>query len=228
MSTCFAKNIHHTGQRLIDAGAHVERLNSEPSRIDPDHLSSSRNSSAHSCATDAGHSMLTVPPRRCILIRMAPPVEFDRSDTGTKFGAPSIATAEPAPRMAMGIPLRSASLTQRRTTLAFSPRAKAMAAMDTPGCWHSPTVSALNSSLWLRRRRRPVPITCPVVCTCTPVALSKRASWHHGPRANRCLPRTLTAFPATSPKLSHRVSKYCRRCELKCCNTESSVIDGLV
>jgi hypothetical protein len=61
----------------------------------------------------------------------------------------------------------------------------------------------LNSSLWLRRRRRPVPITCPVVCTCTPVVLSNRASWHHYPRANRCLARTLTRKSLASTRQRH-------------------------
>ena len=42
----------------------------EPSRIDADHLTSSRNSSAHSCAADAGHSTLTVPPRRFTSMRI--------------------------------------------------------------------------------------------------------------------------------------------------------------
>jgi hypothetical protein len=179
MSTRFAKHIHHTGERFVHTGTHVERLHSKPGGIDPNHLINSRKSSAHSCAADAGHSTVTVPPRRRTLMRIEPPATFEVSDTGTKDGAPSIATAEPGPRIAMGVPLRSASLTQRRTTLAFSPRAKAIAAMDTPGCWHSPTVSALKRSLWLRRRRRPVPTSCPVVCTCTPIALIKRASWHH-------------------------------------------------
>jgi len=192
MRTRFAKDIHDTGQRLIDTGTHVERLYGEPGRIDSDHLISSRSSSAHSCAADAGHSMLTVPPRRRTLMRIAASVGFDGSGTGTKFWTPSTARLDAEFRIAMGIPLRSASLTQRRNTLALSPRAKAMAAMDTPGCWHSPTASALKSWLWVRRRRRPMPTTCPVVRTCTPIALNKRASWHHYRRARRCVSRTLT------------------------------------
>ena len=192
MRTRFAKDIHDAGQRLVDTGTHVERLHCEPGRIDSDHLISSRSSSAHSCAADAGHSTITVPPRRRTLIRIAPSVGFDGSGTGTKFWPPSIARFDAEPRIAMGIPLRSASLTQRRNTLALSPRAKAMAAMDTPGCWHSPTASALKRGLWLRRRRRPIPTACSVVRTCTPIALNKRASLHHYRRAKRCLSRTLT------------------------------------
>src|ERR1700684_1457997 len=45
MRTRFAKYIHDTGQRLIDTGTHIERLYGEPSRIDSDHLISSRSSS---------------------------------------------------------------------------------------------------------------------------------------------------------------------------------------
>ncbi len=48
MRARFAKDIHDPGQRLVDAGAHVNRLYREPGRIDPDHLMSSRNGSAHS------------------------------------------------------------------------------------------------------------------------------------------------------------------------------------
>ena len=194
MRTRFAKDIHDARQRLIDTGTHIERLYGEPGRIDSDHLISSRSSSAHSCAADAGHSMITVPPRRRTLIRIAPSVGVDGSGTGTKFWPPSTARLDAEPRIAMGIPLRSASLTQRRSTLALSPRAKAMAAMDTPGCWHSPTASALKSGLWLRRRRRPIPTVCSVVRTCTPIALNKRASWHHYRRTRRCLSRTLTLW----------------------------------
>jgi hypothetical protein len=125
-------------------------------------------------------------------MRITASVGFDGSDTGTKFWPPSLVRLDAESRIAMGIPLRSASLTQRRKTLALSPRAKAIAAMDTPGCWHSPTASALKSGLWLRRRRRPIPTACSVVRTCTPIALNKRASLHHYRRAKRCLSRTLT------------------------------------
>jgi hypothetical protein len=203
MRTRFAKNIHDAGQRLVNPGTHVERLYREPGNIDPYHRMSSRSSNAHSCAADAGHSTITVPPRRRTLMRIAASVAFDGSGTGTKFWPPSIARLDAEPRIAIGIPLRSASLTHRRNTLALRPRAKAMAAMDTPGCWHSPTASALKSGLWLRRRRRPMPTTCSVVRTCTPIALNKRASLHHFRRAKRCLSRTLTPKEqAAEPKLA--------------------------
>ena len=48
--------------------------------------------------------------------------------------------------MAIGRPLRSAFLTQSRNMFAFRPRARATAAIDTPGCWQAPTASALNMS----------------------------------------------------------------------------------
>ena|SRR6266404_8096819 len=37
-----------------------------------------------------------------------------------------------------------------------------------PTAWHAPTASALKCALWVRRRRRPVSTTCPVVFTYTP------------------------------------------------------------
>ena len=105
---------------------------------------SSRSSSAHSCAADAGHSTLTVPPRRRTSMRIAPSAGFEGSATGTKPSPFSIATLGAVVRIAIGLPLRSAFLTQRCNMLALSPRAKATAAMDTPGCWHAPTASALK------------------------------------------------------------------------------------
>jgi hypothetical protein len=109
MRTRFAKDIHDAGQRLVDTRTHVERLYRKPGRIDPDHLMSSRSSSAHSCAADAGHSTITVPPRRRTLMRIAASVGFDGSGTGTKFWPPSTARLDAELRIAMGIPLRSAS-----------------------------------------------------------------------------------------------------------------------
>src|SRR5882757_5650249 len=84
MRTRFAKDIHDAGQRLVDAGTHVKRLHCEPGRIDPDHRMSSRNNSAHSCAADAGHSTVTLPPQRRTSIRIAPEVALGGSGTGTK------------------------------------------------------------------------------------------------------------------------------------------------
>jgi Transposase, Mutator family len=59
-------------------------------------------------------------------------------------------------RIAIGASPRSASWTQRRNRLAFNPRARAMEAIDTPGCWQAPTASALKNKLWCPRRRQPV------------------------------------------------------------------------
>src|ERR1700722_3673670 len=72
MGARFAEHAHDASQRLVGADTHVERLDREPSRIDADHLINSRSSNAHSCAADAGHSMLTVPPWRRTLIRIVP------------------------------------------------------------------------------------------------------------------------------------------------------------
>jgi hypothetical protein len=126
--------------------------------------------SAHSRACDAGHCKLNrlVRLRSSIWITLS--VEPEGRDTGTKPSARSGAWLGLAGRIAMGASPRSASLTQRRKRFAFSPRANATAAIDTPGCWHSPTASALKNTLWCRRRRRPV-VT--VVSTCPPNPLAK-------------------------------------------------------
>src|ERR1700683_3088187 len=82
---------------------------------------------------------------------------------------PLIATLGSVLRIAIGLPLRSAFLTQSRNMFAFRPRARATAATETPDCWHAPMASALNAALWRRRRRLPVSMTArSEVDTCTP------------------------------------------------------------
>src|SRR5277367_349840 len=105
MSSRFTEHVHHASQRCIGAGAHVERLYRKPGRIDADHLMSSRSSSAHSCAADAGHSTLTAPPRRRTSMRITPSAGFDGSVTGTKLSPLSIATLGAVVRIAIGLPL---------------------------------------------------------------------------------------------------------------------------
>lgn len=53
--------------------------------------------------------------------------------------------------------------TQRRSRLALMPLAIATAAIDTPACLLASTTRALNTSLWIRRRRPPV--ACSMVHT---------------------------------------------------------------
>jgi hypothetical protein len=104
-------------------------------------------------------------------MRIALSVGLGGSDTGVNPSDPCIATIGSVVRIAIGLPLRSAFLTQSRNMFAFRPRARATAAIDTPGCWHAPTASALNIGLWRRRRRLPVSITArSEVDTCTPNA----------------------------------------------------------
>jgi hypothetical protein len=71
-------------------------------------------------------------------MRIVPAAGFVGSATGTNPSPLAIATLGAVGRMAIGLSLRSASLTQRCNMAAFSPRAKATAAIDTPGCWHAP------------------------------------------------------------------------------------------
>lgn len=79
-----AEHAHHSSQRRVHSCAHVERLHSEPGRIDADHLMSSRSSSAHSRPADAGHSMLTVFEPRRTSIRITVSVAVEEILTGTK------------------------------------------------------------------------------------------------------------------------------------------------
>jgi hypothetical protein len=167
MSSSFAEHVHHARKRGIRARSHIKRLYREPGGIDSDHLMSSLSSSAHSLAADAGHSMLTLRPLRRTSTRIGPSVGLTGIGSGTKLSGLSVAMTGTVRWIAIGARLPSAAATQRRSKLAFTPRARATAAIDTPSCWHAPTASALNSSLWRRRRRRPVEIT-PLMDTCTP------------------------------------------------------------
>src|ERR1700735_535249 len=176
MRSSFTEHAHDASQRFVDSGTHVERFYREPSRVDPDHLMISRSNSAHSCAAAAGHSMITVPPRRRTLMRIMPSV-FEGRITGTKPSS-FIGAVGAVGRIAIGLPLRSACLNQRCRRLAFTPRANATAATDMPGCWHAPTASALKCALWLRLRRRLLPTKVPVVLTYTLISRAKRVPFH--------------------------------------------------
>ena len=101
------------------------------------------------------------------------PLRLEDSNTGTNPSAPSDTVLDPVERIAIGASPRSASWTQRRNTLAFSPRAKATDAIDTPGCWQAPTASALKNTLWCGCRCRPVVRAFSVVSMCPPNPLAK-------------------------------------------------------
>ncbi len=59
------KDLHHAGQQTISTGAHVDRMDRQPDRIDPDHRSSSRIQAAHSDAPAQGQlTLIAVAPRR--------------------------------------------------------------------------------------------------------------------------------------------------------------------
>ena len=71
-----AKDIHDAGQRLVDTGTHVERLHREQAASIRITVSSRSGAGAQSCAADAGHSTITVPPRRHTLIRIVASVRI--------------------------------------------------------------------------------------------------------------------------------------------------------
>ena len=156
MRARLAEHLDHASERGVYSGSHVQRLNGNPGGIDADHFMSARRSSAHSRACDAGHCKLTrLRPLRARSgsRSLSEPEGRIRGQSHPRDLA--LWLGQPG-RIAMGASPRSASFTQRRKRFAFSPRANATAAIDTPGCWHSPTASALKNTLWCRRRRRPV------------------------------------------------------------------------
>lgn len=169
MRSSRAEYAHHPSKRCVHSSSHVERLHSQPSRIDADHFMSSRNSSAHSPAAEAGHWMLTVLEPRRTSMRIAASVVLAEIPNGTKPPEFSTGTLGAEGRLGTSRVPFSARSTQRRSRLAFSPRARAIAATETPGCWHALTASALNSALWRRRRRRPTLTPCSEVFTWPPI-----------------------------------------------------------
>ena len=68
-----AEDVDHARQRRLGAGAHVQRLDRQPHRVDADHCSNSRIQAAQSLAAAIGQVTFTaVAPRRSSM-RMSPP-----------------------------------------------------------------------------------------------------------------------------------------------------------
>ena len=150
---------------LVDASAHVRRLYCKPGRIDQDHRMSSRNSSAFMRRRRRPFYGYTA--------TSAPHFDTDRPGDGiggqrhqgTKPSWFSMATLGAGVRIAIGLPLRSACLTHRCSMAALSPRARIPLQWRPQTASAAPTASALKCALWIRRRRRPVSITCSIVFT---------------------------------------------------------------
>ena len=166
MRTCLTEHTNHPRQRRFRSGAHVDRLDRQPYRIDTDHRRSSRNQAAHSAPADCGQAtLMSVAPRRSsMLIGWS----FLRVGASTRSGMNDpLSTSSRAGgvlTVSIGAPgcARSSATTHRRKRFAFKLLARATAAIDTPGLRHAATTSALNSALCVRRRRRPSEVfTCP-------------------------------------------------------------------
>ena len=197
----FTEHTHHTRKGRVDSSSHVQRLNGQPSRIDADHLMSSRSSSAHSPAADAGQCTLTVLAPRRTSIRIVASVALEESATGIKPPGFSAATLGAVDRVGTSkVPL-SACNTQRRSRFAFSPRARATDASDTPGCRHAATASARKAAVWRRRRCRPILTAWWEVSTCPP-----RNKW-----TRMLLPPNLTR-KVGSPAAYHQFANLREHC----------------
>src|SRR6185437_10747723 len=150
------------------SGAHVHRLDCQPHRVDADHRSSSRSQPAHSAAAANGQSTFTtVAPRRSSIVISCAVVSADLSSwTGMNVRFSTLDRGSAA--LAISIDLTgvvcSSVTTQRRSRLAFSPLARATAAIDTPGWRQADTTFALNSPLCVRRRRRTMPLSEVSMC----------------------------------------------------------------
>jgi len=158
MSTRFAEYANHARERRFRSGAHVDRLDCQPHRVDANHRSNSRNQAEHSGAAANGQSTFaTIAPRRSsIVIDRGVAAGEESSAIGMKLLLCSTVAAADTLAASIDVPgcARSSVTTHRRTRFAFRPFASATAAIDTPGLRHAVTTFALNSALCVRRRRR--------------------------------------------------------------------------
>ena len=157
-----AEDVDHARQRRFGAGAHVQRLDGQPHRVDADHRSSSRIQAALRLSN--GRLARTVVPLRWISTSTRTAVCSGAGagggggggggsegcagiGSGTKAGlATSRSCALPSPGT-------SDSRTQRRSMLAFNPLASATAATEVFGWRANSMTRALNSSECRRQLR---------------------------------------------------------------------------
>ena len=143
------------GQWMQLKGSECDLSTRNPHRIDADRRRISRTQAAHWPAASVGYFKVSVvAPRRSSMTISGAGLADAGSCSGTNVDAGIDATAFVGRSWEHGSSDDSASRTQRRSRFALIPRDMAMAAIDTPGCRHAVTASALNSSLCRRRRRR--------------------------------------------------------------------------
>jgi hypothetical protein len=206
MSARRTEHAHYAGECRVHPRAHVERLHRQPGRIDADHLMSSRSSSAHSRAAEAGQcTLILLDPRRSSM-RITQSASA-LTATGTKAAPPSIGTLCGAGAASTGsVAPPSDSTTQRRSRFAFNPRASATAAIETPGWRQAATDSARNAALWRRRRRRPILSACGEVFTCPPNFKWTRMLLRYRPTRKMGSPAGYAVSPAPPDHLREAAS----------------------
>lgn len=130
--------------------------------------SSSRNQHAHSAAAASGQPTFTaVAPQHSSIVVSWAAVTADLSRlTGMNARFSTLARRSAAWTVSIGLTGGGCSsvTTQRRSRFAFSPFAKATAAIDTPGCRQASTTFALNSAVCVRRRRQTTPWSEVSIC----------------------------------------------------------------
>lgn len=173
MGACLPKDIDDPAEYGLGSSAHVQRVDCQPNCVDTNHRSTSRNQTPHSAARPAGQvTAIVTAPRR-----ISNWIELEGSAGGgncTGTNPECFATASALGEGAANdLPASwfvetSASRTHLRSRLAFIPRDKARDAIETLGRPAAAMASALNSSLWERRRRRSPEDWDSLVCTCPP------------------------------------------------------------
>ncbi len=135
------KDRDHAGQGGIGACSHVHGGCCQPDGIDADHLRIARVHCAKSPAALMGHVRIieTAPLRSSTLMSQSAGScmavgSFKAMKAGAGAGAVKATAPDELAATSWWHPLRSCSLSQRCSTLAFMPWPLAMAAMEAPGC----------------------------------------------------------------------------------------------
>lgn len=144
----FAEHAHDARQRRVRPGAHVERLDGHPGRVDSNYRNSSRSHPAHEFAAEMGQAILTAQAPRRSSMRMSS-VDATTGGDAICIGANSASSI-----LLRCVPEQpAAARRQRCTRFALMPCASATLAAEAPGRAQAASTFALKAAESCRRER---------------------------------------------------------------------------
>jgi hypothetical protein len=159
MRSRLAEHAYHPRERRVRAGAHIQRFDRQPRRIDPDHAISSRSHAAHAPAALVGHSIvIRVPPLRiCTRIERSVVAHVTGADAPPSGTGRNPVSGAGRLRGALDREIAGDAEDERvihvRSMFAFSCNSSATADTEAPGLPHAAIAAALNAGVCRRRRR---------------------------------------------------------------------------